>query len=347
MNYTHYPTDQNDIYLVDMSRERQSPFSELAEKWITKFLKQGKHIAIITNKKGRSTWMICESCGHIPKCDNCDISVKWHKDSHESYFWLCHICKSHYPYTESCSACSDGWLSLYGTWIDQLSMICREKRWEQPLVIKSSQVNSPSKIKKIQTELNHIHPQILIGTSLLTTPPVNLTIDMVIVLESDWWLHSPHFSASRNNFCFLSEIIRNYTPANIIFQSYNTEQPSILYACTQEEEKMKELDSRRRKEHKYPPYAQIWALLYKHEIEKNVHSTTDKLYKELMYLKEKYEFSDLEIYPTPPMIYKIYGKYRYNIILKSSKLRQFMEIVWSKLNIHRRWFKMDWEPMSL
>jgi hypothetical protein len=31
--------------------------------------------------------------------------------------------------------------------------------------------------------------------------------------------------------------------------------------------------------------------------------------------------NDLEIYSTPPLIYKMFGKYRYNIILKWKEVR--------------------------
>ena len=358
MNFTHYPTDTNDIYLVDMSRERQRPFSELAEKWINKYLREGKHIAVITNKKWRSTWIICETCWDIPKCTNCDISITRHKDSHDEYFWLCHICKSHYPYMTTCQACphtaaytGEVWeMTLYGIWIQQLTMLIQDTRGISPYIITSKDVNSPSKLTKARAELSHSTPQILLGTSLLTTPPSlrgDLTIDMVIVLEADGWLHTPHFSASRNNFCFLSEIITWYPKAQLIFQSYNVETPSVLHACNQDMAAMQTFDLARRKEHLYPPYGEICALLYKHEIEKNVHWSTDKLYKELLYLREKYEWTDLEIYPTPPLVYKMFGKFRYTIILKSATLRQFMEIAWSRLDVHKRWFKMDWEPRGL
>jgi hypothetical protein len=56
---------------------------------------------------------------------------------------------------------------------------------------------------------------------------------------------------------------------------------------------------------------------------------------------------DLEIYSTPPLIYKIFGKYRYNIILKWKDLRNFMDIVYTKLKINQNWFKVDWEAESL
>jgi primosomal protein N' len=71
-----------------------------------------------------------------------------------------------------------------------------------------------------------------------------------------------------------------------------------------------------REKNKYPPFSEICVIMYKNEIEERLFTKIDKLHKELLYLKEKYQMNELEIYSTPPLIYKIFGKYRYNIILK-------------------------------
>jgi primosomal protein N' len=71
-----------------------------------------------------------------------------------------------------------------------------------------------------------------------------------------------------------------------------------------------------RQKNNYPPFSDICVIMYKNEIEERLFTKVDKLYKELLYLKEKYQMDKLEIYSTPPLIYKIFGKYRYNIILK-------------------------------
>ena len=97
----------------------------------------------------------------------------------------------------------------------------------------------------------------------------------------------------------------------------------------------------------YPPQTQMAILLYKHEIEEKLYTITNKLYKELMYLKEFYSFDNLEIHSTPPMVYKKFGKYRYYIVLKSTKLRQFMDIAYSKLRIYQKGFKVDRMPESI
>ena len=40
---------------------------------------QGKKIAILVNKKGYAQGLICQSCGHIPQCTKCSVSISYHK----------------------------------------------------------------------------------------------------------------------------------------------------------------------------------------------------------------------------------------------------------------------------
>jgi hypothetical protein len=57
--------------------------------------------------------------------------------------------------------------------------------------------------------------------------------------------------------------------------------------------------------------------------------------------------NDLEIYSTPPLIYKMFGKYRYNIIIKWKEVRNFMDVVYTKLNLNAKWFKINWDADSI
>jgi len=66
----------------------------------------------------------------------------------------------------------------------------------------------------------------------------------------------------------------------------------------------------------YPPFGELCVILYKNEIEESLFTKVDTLHKDLLYLKEKYQLKNIEIYSTPPLVYKMFGKYRYNIILK-------------------------------
>jgi hypothetical protein len=56
---------------------------------------------------------------------------------------------------------------------------------------------------------------------------------------------------------------------------------------------------------------------------------------------------DMEIYTTPPLIYKVFWNYRYNIILKWKEVRNFMDVVYTKLSLNRKGFKINWMPETM
>ena len=91
-----------------------------------------------------------------------------------------------------------------------------------------------------------------------------------------------------------------------------------------------------RKDNRYPPFSDICVLMYKNEIEQKLYNQIDKLYKEILFLQKKYGLDDIEIYATPPLVYKVFGKYRYNIVMKGQQVRNFMDIIFTKLEITKR-----------
>lgn len=83
MNYERFDHENNgtkkSIFLVNMTKEITPYFSQLAIQGIEKYLHQGKKIAILVNKKGYSTGIMCQACGTIPKCNHCSVSISYHK----------------------------------------------------------------------------------------------------------------------------------------------------------------------------------------------------------------------------------------------------------------------------
>lgn len=329
-----------------MSREKSYPLSELAHSAISKYLSLWSKILLIHNKKWRASWQVCKECGHVPECTSCSVPIARHKDIHGGDFGLCHICKEQYQLSTTCPSCHSVDSRIYGVGNQQLIQEIQHTRNITPLLLQSENINSLSKVKKATAAI--ASSQIMVSTGLLVTPPRGRSPDIVIVVSADTILSLPNYQAWWQNFCFLYELIQSYSAAKaIIVQGFNTDHMSIRMACMQDEVQMLAHHQQRMSEHLYPPQTQMATLIYKHEIEEKLHTVTSKLHKELLYLKELYEYSDLEVYATPPMVYRKFGKYRYYIVLKSQRLREFMEIAYSKLRIYQKWFKVDRMPESL
>lgn len=345
MNYTEYKHWNKKIFKIDMKNEESKILSTLAWKWIKKLLKQNKKICIIAGKKWYSSGIICQDCWYIPKCQNCDIPIAFHIDQNGDFFGICHICKKHYNKFAKCPVCWWFNLNFYGTGTEKIQKLIKQDYWKESLLIESEKVNSPKKIERIKEKIKNYN--IIVWTSLLNSQIKDIKFDLVIIINSDIGLNIPDFQSNYRNFVFIYETLKKHSSPVFIIQTFSPESYSIEKACKMDLQWFKKQEEMYRKDFWYPPFKEITKILYKHEIEKNVFKKIDQLYQELLFLLEKYWLEDIQIYPTPPLIYKIFWKYRYNIILKWNNLRDFLDTVYSKLNLQKRWFKIDRNPENI
>lgn len=345
MNYEQFQHPDKDIFLVNLKKEKKTILSQLARKGIQKKYKNWKNIGLIINQKWHSKWLICEECGHIPKCKNCDIPIGIHLDKTENSFGLCHICKTQYNPPSKCSECGEKSLSQYGYGIQQVQNLLENQLNIPSKILKSQTVNSFNKAQK--THQNIQKHQVLIGTSLLSTPISWYNFDLLIFVDADIGLNIPDFNSNFSTFTFLYETIKQRDCPNFIIQSRKPENYVIQNVCNLDFQNFKEKELKYRKQYNYPPFGTFCLIHYKNKIEKSLFNKVNKLKKELSFLKEKYEMDELNIYSTPPLIYKKFGKYRYNIILQGNNLNQFMDTAYSKLKMTSKWFKINRNPKSL
>ncbi len=79
-----------------------------------KTLAADKQVILFQNRRGYNPYLICGTCGFIPQCTHCDVSLTLHKFSNKLH---CHYCGSTYPKLVACPACgSNTWLEKnFGT----------------------------------------------------------------------------------------------------------------------------------------------------------------------------------------------------------------------------------------
>lgn len=340
-------SENKKIFVVDMKNENKKILSEIAEKWLKKYLWKWEKIWIIMSKKWYSSGIICQDCWEIPKCKNCDVPIAFHIDGKWDYFWLCHICKTSYEFVWECNNCKWSNMNLYWTWTQKIKEYIKNTYWVNALIIESETANSIKKVDKLLNEINIF--DIIIWTSLISLPINNINFKLLIIQNADIWLNIPDFNASYNNFIFLYETINFQNYENIILQTLNPDNYTIRNAVKQDFNWFLEEELQYRKEFSYPPFSEMCVILYKNELEERLFSNVNRLYQELLYIKEqnKNKYWEIEIFATPPLVYKIFWKFRYNIIVKWKDIREFMDYAYTKLKIQNRWFKVDWLPNNI
>ena len=101
----------NTAQVVQKGKVMISPqLKDAIEKTVT----AGKQVILFQNRRGYNPYLICGTCGHIPQCEHCDVSLTLHKYSNKLH---CHYCGSTYAKLITCPACgSNTWLEKnFGT----------------------------------------------------------------------------------------------------------------------------------------------------------------------------------------------------------------------------------------
>jgi primosomal protein N' (replication factor Y) len=59
-------------------------------------------VILFQNRSGYSPYLICNTCGWIPQCQHCDVTLTYHKAKNAL---TCHYCGTSYPVINTCAAC--------------------------------------------------------------------------------------------------------------------------------------------------------------------------------------------------------------------------------------------------
>lgn len=350
MQYSKSTRKNKNIFVVDIKKETDKILSEIANYGITKY----QNTWIISNKKWYSWWVVCNDCWHIPKCKNCDISISYYQNDRKGFFGICNICNNIYNEFIKCPNCQSKNIKPYGTWMQKLSEYIYDRYNIKTIEISRSTSNNGKKIQKITEELKKTEKNIILWTSLLSTAIKNIQFDLLIFQNADIGQNLPSYDSNYNSFMTMYNTIANHKNTNnFVIQTSNPDSDVVKYIYNMDIKWFLENDNEKRQIHLYPPSWEIVSLLYKNELETRLFNSVNKLYQEIIYMKNIYiswlkniedvnNMQLIEVFATPPMIYKIYGKYRYNIVIKWPRIRDFLEYIYTRLNISQRGFKVDW-----
>lgn len=98
------------------------PFSPRLLAAMREALGQGKQVILFQNRRGFAPVLSCPTCGWTPKCENCDVSLTYHKRLN---LLTCHYCGFTMPVPESCPNCGNPHLSDRGYGTEKIEDLVR------------------------------------------------------------------------------------------------------------------------------------------------------------------------------------------------------------------------------
>ena len=285
----------------------------------------GKQVILLMNRRGFSTYTQCKACGTVVECPDCSIPMVWHADGKTL---KCHYCSKEMSFPDYCPQCGSDALANSGSGTQKIEILVKElfpkyrvERIDSDILTKkNAHINLLNKFQKGEID-------ILVGTQMIAKGLDNPNVTLVGVISADTGFSVPDFRASERGFQLLTQVAgragRGEYKGKVMFQTYNPDYYAFQTAKSQNFEKFFETEIKARQEFDYPPFSQIIRIILSSMNNFRAEKSAMEIAMRLNTMTEKFGFSEyLEVLgPTPCIIAKINGYYRFQILIKN-KLSQ-------------------------
>ena len=264
------------VDVKDMQRRKMmyGPISPLLLETMKKALDNGEQVILFQNRRGFAPMVECRTCGWVPKCDNCDVSLTFHKNMN---MLTCHYCGFTYSVPKKCPNCEGEDLRPYGYGTEKIEEKIMELFPNVPVArMDLDTTRSRNAYERIINDFSAGRTKILIGTQMVSKGLDFDHVRVVGILNADSMLNVPDFRAYEHAFTMMSQVAgragRKGDRGLVILQTKDVEQPIIEQVVTNNWRAFySQLMAERRLFH-YPPFYRLIYVYLKHKDDDRVNT---------------------------------------------------------------------------
>ncbi|TNE54114.1 MAG: primosomal protein N' [Bacteroidetes bacterium] len=307
-----------EICCADVRKERKrktmhSHFSSFLLEEINHTLEHGKQVILFQNRRGYTPLWACEVCNWSPKCENCDVSLTYHKHSNRL---KCHYCGYTSAPIGTCHHCGSNRLKMIGFGTekieDELAILYPDR---QVARMDLDSTRSKNAYQEIISQFENRQIDLLIGTQMLSKGLDFDHVGLVGILDADMLLNRPDFRAFERSFQLMTQVAgragRKNERGKVIIQTGDPEHWIIQKVIQHDYEGFYTNEIVERRNYFYPPFYKMIQLTLKHKDVDTLNQSAQSLASSLRKV-----FKERVLGPEFPMIQRINQYYQKQIILK-------------------------------
>lgn len=322
---------RNELKSGNVSLFSRELFNEINEK-----LSKKEQIILFLNRRGFSTFVSCRSCGYVFKCEECDISMTYHRNG----LLVCHYCGKTKSTPKKCPKCDSKYVKFFGAGTQRVEEEVK-KYFKDAKVLRMDVDTTRSKdsYENIYNTFKDGKADILIGTQMISKGFDFKNVTLVGILAADMSINIPDYRASERTFQIITQVAgragRGEKQGNVIIQTYTPDHYSLKYAINYDYEGFYEREFTVRALMKYPPFGKILLINAISKKEDLLKQFMHKISNEIKLLIEKEIDIDI-LGPIPCLIAKVKENYRWQIVIKgefeSEFAKKIKELLYDKSN---------------
>jgi primosomal protein N' (replication factor Y) len=276
-------------------------------------LRNGEQIILFQNRRGYSPFVECFKCGWIPKCQNCDVSLTYHKYKNRL---TCHYCGFSLSMHDSCDNCGSPEVKTRGLGTekieDEIKSLFKNARIAR---MDLDTTQNKHALEKIIHKLETRKTDILVGTQMVTKGLDFDHVSVVGILNADNLINYPDFRAHERAYQLISQVAgragRKHKRGKVIIQTSQPDHLLVGLIKAQDYCKVWESQFKERELFKYPPVYRMIKIMVKHKNISTVERASEILGIELRKIK-----SIVVLGPEYPLIARIQLWYQKEIWIK-------------------------------
>lgn len=252
-----------DTEIVDMRDEltmgNVSIFSRELREAIEEKLKNKEQIILFLNRRGFSNFISCRSCGEVIKCDDCDISMTYHKAKNRL---ICHYCGKTKPLPKVCPSCGSKFIKQFGVGTQRVEEEV-QKYFPEARVLRMDRDTTGKKdsFEKFYDKIKDKEADIIIGTQMVSKGFDFEDVTLVGIVAADLSLYISDYKARERTFQLITQVSgragRASKKGQVIIQTYSPESEIIKYSAQGDYKDFYEYEIQERKTFLYPPYTKL------------------------------------------------------------------------------------------
>lgn len=266
------------VDVKDLRRRKMmsGPFSPQLLAAVRKALDNQEQVILFQNRRGFAPMVECNTCGWVPRCKNCDVSLTLHKNTNTL---TCHYCGYTYTVPTRCPSCEGTDLRGrgYGTEKieDQLRTLFPEARIAR---MDLDTTRSRNAYERLIGDFASGRTNVLIGTQMISKGLDFDRVSVVGILDADTMLNYPDFRAYEHAFMMMAQVSgragRKGKRGHVLLQTKNKDLPVIMQVVNNDFATFYSDLLEERRQFRYPPFYHLVYIYLRHKTESTVESAS-------------------------------------------------------------------------
>ncbi len=260
-----------EMRVIDMSDARKKglvsgTFAFETERLVNESLKRGEQSILFINRRGYAPIARCKLCGYVPKCNNCDVSLTYHRHVDKL---VCHYCATPYAVPDVCPACQEPGIEVLGYGTERVEEEV-ESLFGNATIARMDLDTTRSKdsYENIIDSFSKGKSQILVGTQMVTKGLDFDRVSTVGVVNADSVINFPDFRSAERAFNMIEQVAGRAGRRNdngvVAIQTYNPSHPVLSFLLQHDYKGFYQHELAERRQYNYPPFVRVIYIYLKH-----------------------------------------------------------------------------------